>query len=308
MDDILISALDLPVLMLIFSSGIFVLDNYFHFTDTELLSFIDVGFKAVTIIAIIMFFDKLFKGFVEFYSSRMPVLKDSKGVLNVVVRILVLGLGTLILLDNFGVSITPLLASLGIGSLAVALALQPTLENFFSGLQMVIDKPVGVGHFIQLESGEKGYVEKIGWRSTWIRLLPDNIVIIPNKIMVNSRIVNFYYPRCEMGLKVQVGVHYDSDLDKVERVTIETAKDVLEKEEGGITDFEPFIRFHTFNDSSIDFVVILRVREAVDAYRVKHEFIKALKKRFDKEGIVIPYPIRTLDWNKGSDPVKLENK
>ena len=306
-DDVLIHALDLPLFLMIFTSGIFVLDNLFQFgTDGELMVIVDVVFKATSIIAIIIFFDRLFNGLIKTYSENVPALRDSKGVIQIILRGIVMGLGILILLDNFGVSITPILASLGVGSLAVALALQPTLENFFSGMQLIIDKPIKVGQFIKLDSGEEGYVEKIGWRSTWVRMLPNNTVIIPNNVLVNSRVLNYCYPETEVSIKVQGGVHYDSDLDHVEKIVLEVAKDVLENVEGGVKDFESNVRFHTFNDSSIDFRVLLRAREITDSYLLKHEFIKRLHKRFKQEGIVIPYPIRTLDWNPGSDPVKIQ--
>lgn len=308
-DDIILSSLDLPLLLLIFVSGAFVLDNIFQFkTDGELLTFVDIAFKGTAIIAVIIFIDRLFKGLIDSYAQKLPVIRDSKGVMHVVVRAVVIGLGLLILLDNFGVSITPILASLGIGSLAIALALQPTLENFFSGIQIVIDRPIAVGQFIKLDTGEEGYVEKIGWRSTWIRLLPNNMVVIPNKVLVDSRILNYYYPQTEMSVLVQVGVHYDSDLEHVEKVTIEVAKETLKEVQGAVPEFAPFIRYHTFNDFSIDFTVILRAREFVDGYLVKHEFVKRLHKRFNAEGIVIPYPIRTLDWNNGSSPLKVSKE
>ena len=308
-DDIFVDSLDLPLVLLIFVSGVFVLDNLFEFgTGSELLRFVDIAFKATAIIAVIIFFDRLFKGLIEIYAKKIRVLKDSSGVMHVVVRAVVMGLGLLILLDNFGVSITPILASLGIGSLAVALALQPTLENFFSGIQIVIDKPISVGQFIRLDSGEEGYVEKIGWRSTWVRMLPNNVVVIPNKVLVGSRILNYYYPQTEISILVQVGVHYDSDLERVEKVAIEVAEDVLKTVEGGVPEFKPFIRYHTFNDFSIDFTVILRAKEFVDGYLIKHEFIKRLHKRFNEEGIVIPYPISTLDWNKESSPLKISKQ
>jgi small-conductance mechanosensitive channel len=220
-DDVIIKALDKPLVLFIFVSGAFLLDNIFQFgADSELLTFINIAFKATAIVAIIMFFDGLLRGLINVYAQRVKVLKESGGVLNVVVRMVVMGLGLLILLDNFGVSITPILASLGIGSLAIALALQPTLENFFSGIQLVIDKPISIGNFIKLESGEEGYVQKIGWRSTWIRILPDNIVVIPNNVLVNSRVLNYYYPQKELAVYVNVGVHYDSDLEHVEKVTL----------------------------------------------------------------------------------------
>ena len=307
LDDILISALDLPLTLMIFVSGAFVLDNLFDFgSGSELLKLIDLAFKATAMIAVIIFFNRLFKGLIDLYAEKMPALKASKGVIHVVAKVVVFGLGVLILLDNFGISITPILASLGVGSLAVALALQPTMENFFAGLQILVDKPVTVGQFIKLDSGEEGYVQKVGWRSTWIRMLPNNVVVIPNNVLVNSRVLNYYYPEKEMAVLVQVGVHYDSDLEHVEKVTIEVGEETMKTVQGGVPEFLPFIRYHTFNDFSIDFTVILRAKEFVDNYMIKHEFIKRLHKRYAKEGIVIPYPIRTLDWNEGSQPLKVD--
>ncbi len=305
LDDILVGALDLPLMLLIFVSGAFFIDKAFGFSaDSELLKGVSVVFRATTIIAVIIFFDRLFKGLINAYARKVTILKDSGGVVHIITRSIVVGLGILILLDSFGVSITPVLASLGIGSLAVALALQPTLENFFSGIQIIIDRPITVGQYIRLESGEEGYVEKVGWRSTWVRQLPNNVVVIPNKVLVGSRVLNYHYPEKEMSVKIQACVHYDSDLDHVEKVTIEVGKNILKTVEGGVGEFEPFIRYHTFNDSSIDFTVILRVNEFVDSYLIKHEFIKALHKRFKEENITIPYPIRTLDWNDNSSPIK----
>lgn len=308
LDNILLYALDLPLTLLIFVSGLFTLDIFFHFAlRNDLFKIIAIAFKITTVIAVIVFCDRLFKGIIDSYSKKITILKDSSGVIHIVVRVIVIGIGLLILLDSFGVSITPIIASLGIGSLAVALALQSPLENFFSGLQIIIDRPVAIGQFIKLESGEEGYVEKIGWRSTWIRMLPDNIVVISNKGLINSRILNYDYPQKEMAVLVEVGVHYDSDLERVEKVTTEVAEDVLKTVKGGVSDFKPFIRYHTFNDFSIDFTVILRAKEFVDNYLIKHEFIKRLHKRYKQENIIIPFPISTIDWDPGSSPIKVSS-
>jgi len=303
-DDIILNALDVPLLIMIFVSGATVIQKITPLDESaELTRYFFLGFKIATIVAIILFLDKLVKGIIETYRTKVDILRASGGIAYGIVRILVFGLGFLMLLDSFGVSIAPLLASLGIGSLAVALALQPTLENFFSGVQLVIDKPIKIGQFIKLDSGEEGYVAKIGWRSTWIRMLPNNVVVIPNKVLVSSRVLNYYYPEQEMAVLVQVGVHYESDLKHVERVTIEVGQEVMKEVKGGVPEFTPFIRYHTFNDFSIDFTVILRCKEFVDNYLIKHEFIKYLHERYAKEGINIPYPIRAINYSqeKASD-------
>lgn len=296
-DDILLNALNFPLTLLIFVSGLFILKEVSPIAqETNITKYLFVAFRCTSIVAVILFLDKLLRGLIQLYSQRIDILRTSGGIAQGVVRAIVIGLGLLILLDSFGVSITPLLASLGIGSLAVALALQPTLENFFSGIQLVIDKPIEVGQFIKLDSGEEGYVYKIGWRSSWIRMLPNNTVVIPNKVLVNSKLLNYYYPEQEMAVLVQVGVHYNSDLEYVEKVTIEVGEEVMKTVQGGVPTFKPFIRYHTFNNFSIDFTVILRCKEFVDNYLIKHEFIKRLHKRYAKEGIIIPYPIRAINY------------
>lgn len=299
LDDVFLDALNLPLTLLIFVSGIWILEKISpQIGDAELARYFFIALKATAIVAVIIFLDRLLRGLIQTYSYKVDVLKTSRGVAQGIVRAIVIALGLLILLDSFGVSITPLVASLGIGSLAVALALQPTLENFFSGVQIIIDKPIQVGQFIKLESGEEGYVQKIGWRSSWVRVLPNNTVVIPNKVLVSSRVLNYYYPEQEMAVRVQVGVHYDSDLDHVEKVTIEVGEEIMKTVNGGVPEFKPFIRYHTFNDSSIDFTVILRCKEFVDNYLVKHEFIKRLHKRYAAEGIVIPFPIRAINYSQ----------
>jgi len=306
LDDIILYALDFPLVLLICTSGVFVLENIFKFGGSDrLLGWVNAVFIGITIIAAFIFFDRLLSAWIHTYSEKMGDMKGSLGVLRVVVRVIVLGIGILMILGELGISVTPIIASLGVGSLAVALALQPTLENFFSGLQIIADKPIVVGQFIKLDTGEEGYVEKIGWRSTWVRMLPNNMVVIPNKILVNTRVLNYYYPSKELAVLVELGVDYRSDLEKVERVTIEVAEEIMQNVEGGIKSFKPFIRYNKFNDFSIDFTVIMRGKEFVDTHLIKHEFIKRLHKRYNQEGIVIPFPIRTLEWAESSKPVRV---
>jgi len=199
-----------------------------------------------------------------------------------------------LILNTLNINITPFITSLGIAGLAVGLALQDTLSNFFAGLYILISKKIKPGDYISLDSGIEGYVEDITWRNTTIRQLPNNIVIVPNSKLASSIITNYYLPEKELAVLVQVGVSYNSDLEKVERVTIEVAKEVMKEVPGGVPNFEPFIRYHTFGDFSINFTVILRAQSYVDRYLVTHEFIKRLHKRYKEEGIEIPFPIRTV--------------
>jgi small-conductance mechanosensitive channel len=221
-------------------------------------------------------------------------------------RVIVLTGALLLVLSNLGISITPLLTALGVGSLAVALALQPTLSNFFAGLHIALGRPIRVGDFVQLEGGMKGEVEDIGWRETRIRELPNNVIVVPNSRIVEMIVTNYTMPVPEQATLVQVGVAYGSDLGHVERVTCEVARQALRDVEGGVPEFEPFIRYHTFNESSIDFTVVLRVKQFVDRYLVTHEFLKRLKSRYLQEGIEIPFPQRVLHGAVSAMPAARE--
>lgn len=220
-------------------------------------------------------------------------------ILTNVIKGTIIVIGALILLQYLGISITPLLTALGIGGLAVALAFQDTLANLFAGIYILVSRQVKPGDYVKLESGEEGYVVDITWRTTTIRMLQNNIIVVPNSKLSSTIVINYHMPQTEIAVLVDVGVSYNSDLKKVERITIEVAKEVMQEVKGGVPEFEPFIRYHTFGDSSINFTVIMRAREFVDQYLVKHEFIKRLHSRYKEEGIEIPFPIRTLYHRRG---------
>lgn len=259
-----------------------------------LLSNLEKILLAIVIISATIAIAKMAAGFVNLYARREDVPLPSTSIFMNLTKLLVFLIGILIILQSLGIAITPLLTALGVGGLAVALALQPTLANLFSGLQIIASKQVRPGDYVKLDTGDEGYVTDISWRNTTIRQLPNNMIIIPNSKLASSIVINYYQPEQQLAVLVQVGVHYESDLQKVERVTIEVGKEVMREVKGGIPEFEPFIRYHTFADFSINFTVILRAREYVDQYLIKHEFVKRLHERYEKEGIVIPFPIRTV--------------
>jgi len=297
LDDIIIQSLGRPVIIILIAAGLRIFAVAEKLPD-RIAQIIQAVTLVLFILGIFLFVDSLLTTGIALYRKRIEFIKTSGNIIKTIFRVVILGIALLIILDSLGISISPLLASLGIGGLAVALALQGTRANFFSGIYIMIDKPVKVGDFIQLSSGEEGYVEKIGWRSTHIRMIPNNIVVIPNSKLADNQLINYHLPHPEMSVLVQVGVSYDSDLEHVEKVTRDVAKEIIKELEGGVTEFEPFIRYHTFNDFSIDFTVILRVHEYVDKYLVTHEFVKRLHKRYNKEGIVIPFPITTVEMKK----------
>ena len=213
-----------------------------------------------------------------------------------VAKIAIFACGGLIILSNLGISITPLLAALGVGGLAVALALQDTLSNLFAGLQITFARQVRIGDYIKIEAGQEGYVEDINWRSTKIKTLANNMVIVPNAKLTQSIVTNYSLPDRELAFSLEVGVHYDSDLDRVERVTAEVASEVIKEAGGAVSSFVPAIHYHALGDYSVNLTVILRAKEFTDQHLIKHEFIKRLHKRYKKEGIIIPYPVRAINY------------
>ena len=238
--------------------------------------------------------------FVNLYSEKVGGVFVSTSIFSNLIKFLVFFLGILIILQFLGISITPLLTALGVGGIAVALALQDTLSNLFSGIQVIASRQLKIGDYVKIESGEEGYVMDITWRNTTIKALPNNMIVIPNAKIASAIVTNYYSPEKEMAVLVQVGVSYDSDLQKVERVTVEVGKEVMKEVAGGVPEFEPFIRYHTFSDSSINFTVILRAKEYVDNFLIKHEFVKRLRQRYREEAIEIPFPIRTLYMRESS--------
>ncbi|MFC7217434.1 mechanosensitive ion channel family protein [Streptomyces polyrhachis] len=229
----------------------------------------------------------------ELVGSRSVGLGSATILVNIT-RIAVLAIGVLVLLETLGISIAPLLTALGVGGLAVALALQDTLANLFAGVHILASKTVQVGDYIKLSSNEEGYVTDINWRNTVVRTQSDNLVIIPNDKLAGTIMTNYYRPAEEMSVIVQAAVGLDSDLAQVEKTTVEIAGEVMVQVEGGVPDYEPVVRFHTFGDSRIGFSVIMRTREYGDQYRIKHEFIKRLHARYRAEGIEIAYPVRRV--------------
>ena len=249
--------------------------------------------------------ERTLSGFIRMkFSSSSDITQST--LLDTIFRVAIYASGALIVLDYFNISIAPIMAAMGVGGMALTFGLKETLENVFSGLQIIVSKQFRVNDYIKLSTGDEGRVTDINWR--YITVTPpsdSNVVVIPNKIIAGSVTTNYSQPRDDIVLIVPIGVGYESDLEHVEHVTIEVARELQIKIDGYEPEFDengkdrsplaPVVRYQKFNDSSIDFNAIMHVRSFTNQYLLKHEFIKAIKKRFDAEGINIPFPIRTLD-------------
>jgi small-conductance mechanosensitive channel len=216
------------------------------------------------------------------------------GLLNKIVTVLIFLIAIVVILGYFKLDITPMVAGVGLGALAIGLALQSTLTNFFAGVHLISDRPIDVSDYIEIDENTKGVVQDIGWRSTRIRTLQDNLLIIPNGKLSESNITNFSKPKQDMSIWVPCGVAYESDLKKVEKVSLEVAKEIQQTVDGAVKDFEPVFRYREFGDSNINFITVLRVSDPLIRFVVRNEFIKVLKEQFDKENIEISWPIRKI--------------
>jgi small-conductance mechanosensitive channel len=252
-----------------------------------------LGAVSVTLAAAAMASQSV-DAYAAFLAPALPVSSLTRNV----AWALIASLGLLVILNGLGLSITPMLTALGVGGLAVALALQEPLANFFAGVFITLAGQIRVGDYIKLDSGQEGYVSDFSWRSTRIRMLANNLVVVPNAKLAQAIVVNHHLPSQDLAVLVEVGVDYASDLGHVERVVMDVGREVMTQVAGGVPEFEPFIRYHTFAESSVNFTVILRAQEFVDQYLIKHEFVKRLHARFQREGIAIPFPIRTLAYRE----------
>jgi small-conductance mechanosensitive channel len=194
----------------------------------------------------------------------------------------------MLILQQFGIEIGPLLAGLGIAGVALALGLQDTLAGIFSALYIAMDQPLRIGDYVRLSDGTEGFVEDISWRSVRLETFAENAVIIPNSQIASMTITNYYLPNPRTGASVPFGVSYDADLDKVEKAALDEATKVMKKL--GVKDYEPVFRVSNFGDSAVDCKVVLRAGEYADRGKLISDVMIAIKKRFDKESIEIPFP------------------
>ncbi len=241
--------------------------------------------------------------FLVHWLARHPSGEAISGPAFLIARVAFAAFGIVIILDNLGISLTAVWTTLGVGSVAVALALQDTLSNVFAGFYVRLDNPVRVGDYVKLNSADEGFVTEIGWRSTRIRTLPNNTIVVPNSKLASAVITNYSLPEPQMSLLIPVSVSYAADPDFVERVLVEEAKRGAADIPGLLAEPEPFVRFIPgYGDSSLDFTLICRVNSFVDQYLAQHELRKRILRRFRREAIEIPFPQRDIHLFPSGSP------
>jgi small-conductance mechanosensitive channel len=219
-----------------------------------------------------------------------------------VVRGLFAILAVIIVLENLGISLTAVWTTLGVGSVAVALALQETLSNLFAGLYLLADRPVSPGDYIKLDSGQEGYVIRIGWRSTTLRTQSNNIVFVPNSAMAKAVIINYSLPELRVSVSIPVHVSYGSDPHRVEKALLDVTREAAQEGlEGLLLNPPPSVMLSPgFGDFSLDFSLNLNVRRFEDQVPVQSQLRKRILARFAREGIQVPFPTRTIELDSAT--------
>ena len=259
------------------------------------------AFVAVIIFSVTITVANLVSVLIVRLGERRSLALAVTGLAQTSARVAVLVVGGLVLLGALGVQITPLLTALGVGGLAVALALQDTLSNLFAGLHLLADKPIRVGDYVKLADGVEGFVVDVGWRSTRVRQLQNSIAIVPNSAVAKATIVNYDLPEPRLAISVRVTVDVASDADRVEAVLVEEARGAVGQVPGLLAEPEPQVRFIPgFVDAGLEVSLNCHVATYVDQYLVQHELRKRILRRFHAEGIA--FPTRTVLFRADNAP------
>lgn len=238
--------------------------------------------------ALVIFTDKISQLWLRRAATRYPLFAEGYGLVTGAVRGIIIALGLLMFLESVGISIGPLLASLGIGSLAIALASQETVKNLFSGFFLIADKPLEAGDYVKLQSGQEGQLFKLGWRSSKFRMLTGEVVVVPNSQLVDSIVTNYRAPDGEIAVSIELAVLNSNDPVHVERVAQEVACEVMASVTPDRSSYEPEVLFQGISGNLISLTVLIHTQSSDLIAALRSEFIKRILARFAREDIKLP--------------------
>jgi small-conductance mechanosensitive channel len=218
---------------------------------------------------------------------RRGLAVATAGLAQTLIRVFIFTCGAAAVLSLYNVNIRPLLAALGVGGLAVALALQDTLSNFFAGIHILIEEPIGLGSYIRLSSGEEGVVTDIGWRTTRVRNGANNVVVIPNTKITSGILVNYNLPEARMMADLAVMVGFDADLEQVRRIALEEARGC----DGVMIAPAPQVFFNPgVTPTHLQFTLVFSVADFGRKGPAQSEIRMRMYRRFRAEGVPLPAP------------------
>ncbi|PLX26499.1 hypothetical protein C0583_07115 [Candidatus Parcubacteria bacterium] len=301
LDDRIIKAIKLPIRYFAIILGFYY--GFKSFAWTWTLGSKEMGISDLMVALVILtagfMISRLVKTVFTWYGEKDNIIMSQtmfiflRRIINIVIYAVIL----MIVFSQLGIEITPLLASLGIAGLAIAMGLKPTIESLFAALFLVMDKSINVGDWIQLADGTKAYIEDISWRTVRIRTIGGNTVIVPNNVFANEIVSSYDYPEKHFTTSITVGVSYDTDLEKAEYIATQAAEKVIKEEGITLQENNPTIRYNLLDASSINFSIYVKVDTVQDEGRIKHALIKEIVKQFKENNIEIPFPQMVIHKN-----------
>lgn len=290
----IMQALDAPFMMWAVILGIHLASQFSQLPQRWTMRIAQV-LLILWILSLAIMASRLVGNLIRYFGTGIPGALPVTTLTQNLAQLGVTILALLVLLNLLGIPIAPILTALGVGGLAVALALQDTLSNLFAGFYVAVARQVRLNDYIKLNTGEEGYVTDITWRSTMIRTLGNNLIIIPNSKLAQAVVTNYYLPEKRLSIQVQVGVSFGSDTEKVERALRDEALRASGSVPGMLNHPAPEVRFDPgFGISSLRYTVSCQVAEFADQFPVKHELRKRILRRLQEEGIEMPFPTRTV--------------
>lgn len=296
-DDIVIKSWQGIFQWICLAAAVFMAAEYFELSIANRVLFTDSA-AAILVMLFAWGIARTTAGILSYLVLKARGGGKTSSMISAIAYIVVFIVGILVALQTIGIAIAPIVATLGVGGLAIALAIRPALEDVFAGLQILLSNTVKPGDFIEIGGEHRGHVVDIGWRTTILDSFGNSQKIIPNSQLVKSIVINYDRPSAPYSVRLLVGVSYDSDLSKVEKIAINEANKVIKQSDVAIQDFEPIVRFKKFDDSSITMQLIIKAQSFTDQYRLEHDLLKAIHVRFKKEKINIPFPITQVQLKK----------
>jgi MscS family membrane protein len=299
-DDIVIEAVSKPLFYLILVGGLELELRYLARAFPEVASEVFVFLHGVkfTLGAVVAgwLVIRLANGSIRWYGHHIAQKTETRideefiPIIDRIVKLVVFILVLMSILSHFQVDIKGLVAVLGVGSLAIALAAQDTLANMIAGFILMLDRPFRVGDRIALADGRRVDVHEIGLRSTKFLTFDNTLIIIPNAEISKMTINNISYPAPRLRVRVDVGAAYGSDIDKVKAALVEAAAG----HPAILSDPAPNANLVKMGESTIDFSLFAHVAEYQDEWAAGNEIRERILKIFEREKIEIPYPHRTV--------------
>lgn len=290
LDDQLVEALHRPLFWsVILFGGWLTLDRFD--LEPNVLTLVQRLLKTIAIVLWAAFAWRasriLLHGFGRLSQRKQAIQPKMVPLLDNTFKLLIFGGVVYFLFLTWGIDVAAWMAGAGIVGLALGLAAKDTLANIFSGIALIIDAPYEEGDFVVLGSGRRGMVTKIGLRSTRILTRDDIEITVPNSVISNEHVVNETRgPTIQERIRVDVGVAYGSDIDQVREVLIEIANGHAQVSPSP----DPRVRFRAFGDSALNLQLLCWIDEPVLRGRVIDALLTEIYKRFQRDGIEIPYP------------------